>query len=229
MNQSEYSRRPFLKRFALCYRTVVCPVCLSVTLVYCGQTVGWIKMPLGTKVGLGPGHIVLGRDPAPSKKGNSSPNFRPMSIVAKRSPISATAEFLLKWPGNSHSNDKHEWGSDWYFMQFNYRFLHEFGRIGASVRPFGPSTYRRQVAIWIFRPCTTLTSAINPARCRPTIESIKTAANQQRNRVKIRRDSAALSWQLTAVLYTSLFCILHRSSHSFPRQSTSLAGQRRRQ
>ena len=54
--------RPFVKRFALCYWTVVClsclsvcpvlSVCLSVTLVYCGQTVGWIKMPLGTEVGL---------------------------------------------------------------------------------------------------------------------------------------------------------------------------------
>jgi len=44
--------RPFVKRFALCYRTVVC---LSVTLVYCGHTVGWIRMPLGAKVGLVPG------------------------------------------------------------------------------------------------------------------------------------------------------------------------------
>jgi len=39
---------------------------LSVTLVYCGQTVGWIKMPLGTEVGLGPGDIVLDGDPAAS-------------------------------------------------------------------------------------------------------------------------------------------------------------------
>ena len=32
----------------------------------------WIKMPLGTKVGLGPGHIVLQGDPAPPpKKGHS--------------------------------------------------------------------------------------------------------------------------------------------------------------
>jgi len=38
---------------------------LSVTLVYCGQTVGWIKMKLGTQVGLGPGHIVLDEEPAP--------------------------------------------------------------------------------------------------------------------------------------------------------------------
>ena len=34
--------------------------------VCCGQTDGWIKMPLGTEVGLGPGHIVLDGDPAPS-------------------------------------------------------------------------------------------------------------------------------------------------------------------
>ena len=52
----------------------VCPVCLSVTLLYCGQTVGWIKMKLGTGVGLGSGHIVLDGDPAPPpQKGHSSP------------------------------------------------------------------------------------------------------------------------------------------------------------
>jgi len=49
---------------------MLCPVCpscsvLSVTLVYCGQTVGWIKMPLGMDVGLGPCHIVLDGDPDP--------------------------------------------------------------------------------------------------------------------------------------------------------------------
>jgi len=50
--------------------------CLSVTLVYCGQTVGWIRMPLGTKVGLGSGHIVLDGDPAPLlRTGHSSPHF----------------------------------------------------------------------------------------------------------------------------------------------------------
>jgi len=41
--------------------------------VYCGQTAGWIKTPLGTEVALGPGHIVLDEDPAPPRKGNSSP------------------------------------------------------------------------------------------------------------------------------------------------------------
>jgi len=39
--------------------------CLSVTLVYYGETVGWIKMKLGMRVGLGPGHIVLHGDPVP--------------------------------------------------------------------------------------------------------------------------------------------------------------------
>jgi len=51
----------------------VCPVCLSVmsclsvTFVYCGQTVGWIKMKLGKEVGLGPGLIVSDGKPAPPK------------------------------------------------------------------------------------------------------------------------------------------------------------------
>jgi len=48
-----------------------CPV-LSVTLVYCGQTVGRIKMKLGVQVGLG--HIVLDGDPAPPQKRGTAPN-----------------------------------------------------------------------------------------------------------------------------------------------------------
>ena len=110
----------------------VYPVCLFMTLVYYGQTVGWIKMKHGTEVGLGPNRIVLDGDPAhPPQRGTApqifgpcllcpngwldqdatwyggrpwprrhceggtaAPNFRPMSIVAKQSPISATAEHL---------------------------------------------------------------------------------------------------------------------------------------
>jgi len=53
--------------------------------VYCGQTAGWIKMALGTEVGLGPGNIVLDGHPAPLPiKGAMLPSFRPTSIVAKR-------------------------------------------------------------------------------------------------------------------------------------------------
>ena len=60
--------------------------CLSVTLVYCGQKVGCIKVKLGMQpagIGLGPGHIVLdgALAPLPTKMGQS-PNFRLMSIVA---------------------------------------------------------------------------------------------------------------------------------------------------
>ena len=94
--------RPFVKRFALCYHTVVrLSVCLTVCDVgvfwptgwmdqdetwhggrprprphcvrwepgsppskghspapHCGETAGWIKMPLGTDVDLGPGDIL---------------------------------------------------------------------------------------------------------------------------------------------------------------------------
>jgi len=79
-----------------------CCVCRSITLVYCGQTVGWIKMklgmevvpqfsahvycsqsagctkmPLGMEIGLSPGDIVLDGDPAPLPPtgGHSSPHF----------------------------------------------------------------------------------------------------------------------------------------------------------
>jgi len=55
-------------------------------------------MPLGTEVDLGPGDIVLDGDPAaPTERGSAAPIFRPMSIVPKRSPISATAELLLNF------------------------------------------------------------------------------------------------------------------------------------
>jgi len=106
--------KPFIKRFALCYRLLCClsilsclSVCdvrvlwpngrqasVSATLldgdpapprrghspqfsahVRCGQTSGWITMPLGMEEGLGPGDIVLDRDPAPSpqKGGTATP------------------------------------------------------------------------------------------------------------------------------------------------------------
>jgi len=50
----------------------VCLVCLSVTLVYCGQTVGEINMKLGMQVGFGPGHTVLDGDTAaPPQRGTA--------------------------------------------------------------------------------------------------------------------------------------------------------------
>jgi len=44
-------------------------------LVYCGQTVGWVKMKLGMQVSLRPGHTVLDRDPAPTSPKGHSPQF----------------------------------------------------------------------------------------------------------------------------------------------------------
>ena len=65
--------RPYIKRFALCYRTVVMSVlsCLST----------WMDQD-ATEVGLGASDIVLmGTHPLPKKW--HSPQFSPMSIVTK--------------------------------------------------------------------------------------------------------------------------------------------------
>ena len=50
--------------------------------VYCGQTTGWIKMPLGTKVDLSPGYSVLmGTQHPPHKRGGApSPIFGPFLL-----------------------------------------------------------------------------------------------------------------------------------------------------
>jgi len=50
--------------------------------VCCGQTAGWIRMPLRMEVGLGQGHIVLDGDPVPEKWGYSAP--RPPHCVRWR-------------------------------------------------------------------------------------------------------------------------------------------------
>jgi len=57
---------------------IVCgrDIIMSVTLLYCGQTVGWINIKLGMPVGLGSGHIVLVGDPAsPFPKGGGAPKI----------------------------------------------------------------------------------------------------------------------------------------------------------
>ena len=63
--------------------------------VYCGQMAGWINTPLGTEVDLSTGHTVLDVVPAVRKRGTTAPSFRPC-LLWPRSPISATAELLLK-------------------------------------------------------------------------------------------------------------------------------------
>ena len=65
-------KRPLQVTVALCYGTLSC---LSVTLVYCGQTVGLIEMPFGTEVhvGLGPGDIVRWGPSLPTERGTAAP------------------------------------------------------------------------------------------------------------------------------------------------------------
>ena len=79
------------KWFALCYRTVVCLSCLSVTLMYCGQTVGWIRMPDGDPV-------------TPHGKGHSRPHFRLACVRINRGPC-------LLWPNGWMDQDTTWYGS----------------------------------------------------------------------------------------------------------------------
>jgi len=53
-------------------------------------------MPLGKEAGLCPDHIVLDGEPVGTQRPPQQPipTFRPVSIVAKWSPISATSELL---------------------------------------------------------------------------------------------------------------------------------------
>ena len=64
-------------------------------------------MPLGGEIGLGPGHIVLNGDQlSPTERYTAAPpshtqTFWPMSVVAKRSPVLAAAELMLKMDINT--------------------------------------------------------------------------------------------------------------------------------
>jgi len=55
-----------------------------------------MKTPLGTEVDLGAGHIVLDGFPALRERGTAPPLLG-LSLLWPRSPISATAELLLKF------------------------------------------------------------------------------------------------------------------------------------
>jgi len=78
----------------------------TVATIDTGRKEGWgcapfVRGELGprlTQCGMGRGHIVLDGDPVPPKGGGAQrPNFGPMSVVAKRSPVSATAEHFFHY------------------------------------------------------------------------------------------------------------------------------------
>jgi len=80
---------PFVKRFALCYRTVVClSVCpvLSVCDVGVLWPNGWMAEHKTWRAGRPRPwpHCVRWGPSSPSQKGGRAPNFGPMSIVTKR-------------------------------------------------------------------------------------------------------------------------------------------------
>ena len=67
---------------------------------HCGQTAGWIKMPLGTEIGLSPGHIVLDGDPAPPRKGAQQPPlFAPCLLWPNGRP---SQQLLSSFSFNTH-------------------------------------------------------------------------------------------------------------------------------
>jgi len=59
--------------------------------------VGWIKMPLGTEIGFGPGNIVLDGDPAPpTERCTAAPHFSAHVYCGQTvAIISETAELLF--------------------------------------------------------------------------------------------------------------------------------------
>ena len=68
--------------------------------VCCGGMAGWIKMPLGTKVGFGEGHIVLDGDIAPSPKGSQPPIFSPCLFLSNGRPsqlLLSSCCYLFEW------------------------------------------------------------------------------------------------------------------------------------
>ena len=107
--------------------------------MYCDKTAGWIKMPLGMEVGLGPVHIVLIGDTAPSQKMAEPPIFGPS----------------LLWPnGWMHQ------GATWYGGRPQPRRLCWMGtqplpRKGRSHTQFSAHVYCGQMAGWMKTPLGT--------------------------------------------------------------------------
>ena len=52
--------------------------------IYCGQTAGWMKMPLGTEVDIGTGHIVLEGFLALRERGTAPPLLGPCLLWPRR-------------------------------------------------------------------------------------------------------------------------------------------------
>ena len=116
-----------------------CPVLfvLSVTLVYSGQTVGWIKTKLGMDVRLGPGHIVLDGDLAPlPQSGTVQPPFFGLCLL---------------WPNGWMDQD-----ATWYGGSLRPR--------PHCVR-WGPSSPQKGHSPPNFRPMSAVAKRLDSSRC----------------------------------------------------------------
>ena len=94
-------------------------------LVYCGQTVGWIKMKHGTEVGLVPGHIVLDGDPAPPRKwAQQPPLFGPCLLWPNGRPSQLLLSSCWEIVGDIHRH-WHFWCS-WLFKGLQANAVHKY-------------------------------------------------------------------------------------------------------
>jgi len=83
-------------------------------------------MPLGAKVGLGPGHIVLYGDPAPPK--GHTPNFGPCLLWPNGRP----SQLLLStcfWNGKTSRTTKSMHNADVKIVYFNRNIVSEIAHI----------------------------------------------------------------------------------------------------
>jgi len=84
--------------------------------ICCDQMAGWIKMPLGREVGLGPSDIVLDGNPAHLPKRGHSPQIFGPCLLWPRSPISATAELLFPIIADETSVISTKHSSPWLYV-----------------------------------------------------------------------------------------------------------------
>ena len=63
--------------------------------VHCDKIAGWMRIPLGTEIGLSSGHSVLDGDPAPPRKGTHIPNFSAHVYCGQTVAHLTTGELLL--------------------------------------------------------------------------------------------------------------------------------------
>jgi len=105
--------------------------------ICCGQMARWIKMPLGTDVGLDPSDIVLDGDPAPSDPHNSRP--------------------CLLWPDGCINRD-----ATW--CEGRHRPMSHCARWGPS-SPFSKRAHSRQSTPPNFRPVSIVPKRLGGSRC----------------------------------------------------------------